>query len=266
LPTPTPSLLAGFDIAFTAPLQPGGVTHYLDVHAPDEAQDLPLIVLVPGFSESRRVYTGISRALADKGAVVFTVDGPAWIPEVAAEENGRGYREMAETIACAIRFARQAGPDFGADSGYVVLVGVSNGAGAGMYNSLIEDRVGELWDAFAAVRGGPPQQVDCVAQGASARVDEFIGTVGAYDNPDIVPEDRELWEVSNIYAQIGRNPDLRVRLVHGELDTMIPIELAIHLEAALAEAEYDVALTRFDGGHTISAAQIIEQILVFEEE
>ena len=50
-------------------------------------------------------------------------------------------------------------------------------------------------------------------------------------------------------GSIGENPDLRVRLLHGETDTVVQYEVSVAFEDVLAEAGYDVRLIPFDGGH-----------------
>jgi predicted esterase len=251
------------DVPYAVPLRAGVEEQWLDIYAPVAPGDWPLVVFAHGYDDDKRNYARLCRALAGEGALVFAVNWPVWIPELAAEEDGRGFREMAEALACAVRFARAAAPDYGGDPARVVLVGFSNGGGAAAFNALVGDGVERLWEDFAAVRGGPPPQVTCVADGVSARVDGLVGVSGAYDAPTgtLQVEDPALWAFNSTYAHLGENPELRVRLLHSEGDEVVPFELALQFEAALIGAGYDAALTSFDGVHEVPVQLTIETVM-----
>jgi acetyl esterase/lipase len=274
-PSPDPAVKVSKDIAYTTPLHPGsipdvpsinqvdyGIVQELDVYAPSEPGPWPVVVLAHGLPESKESYTDLSRALAEQGAVVFTVNWPVSLPNIAAGENGVRYRESYETLACAVRFARATAPDYGGDPARVTLAGFSMGGAYGAYTALVGDGLDPLWEEFTSARGGPPPQVECVAEGVPTHVDAFVGTFGCYNWIDVLQEkEPELWELNSIYTHLGENPDLKVRLIHGEEDYQCPYEFAVQFEAALAEAGYDSSLTPFDGGHWLPAELTVEEIM-----
>ena len=102
---------------------------------------------------------------------------------------------------------------------------------------------------------------DCVATEGSAEADVLVGYEGAfdmanrsYDVVDLTPlrdEDPELWRALDPYAHLGGNPDLVVRLVHGDDEDVawyeMPRAVSAEFNQALREAGYDADLTLLDG-------------------
>ncbi len=254
-PTPTPlSLTTAQNITYTAPLQPNLTEQALDVYAPTEPGPWPVVVVVHGYLVRKEANRLISEAIAKQGAVVFTADWPAWTsPTVAAQGDGARLREWAETVACAVRFARTTAPEYGGDPDRVTLVGHSLGGGIGSVVALAGDNIGPSWDEFAATRGGPPPQIDCLASEGSAYPEAFVGYGGAYMIFESLKEDDpELWEIASPYALVGGNPNLRVRFIHGKWDSMFPeeaVELARQLVETMQEMGYDATWTVLDAGH-----------------
>jgi len=202
-PTPTPSITAAApvsptlaatefpvtfpvtvteDAVYAIALQPdvSPPEWRLDVYAPTEPGAWPVVVFVHGYSESKVAGARLGRAIAEQGAVVFTVDWPARGLEAAVSENGKGFRDMSETLACALCFVRARASDYGGDATRVTVVGWSLGGGAGVQIALVGDDLDRRWEEFASLRGGPPQQVECKVSGDPAHVDTFVGIAGAY--------------------------------------------------------------------------------------
>jgi len=73
-------------------------------------------------------------------------------------------------------------------------------------------------------------------------------------------------DLDSVYTHLGKNPGLKVRLIHGEEDYQCPYEFAVKFDAALAEAGYDTAPTPFDGGHWLPAQLTVEEIMKVVEE
>ena len=80
-------------------------------------------------------------------------------------------------------------------------------------------------------------------------------------------EDAELWETMDSHTHIGGNPDLVVRLIHGD-DTdvdwhEVPRQVSVEFHQALAEAGYDAEVTLLDGpshlGLTIPSSKAFEE-------
>lgn len=100
---------------------------------------------------------------------------------------------------------------------------------------------------------------DCVVDSGSALPDAFVGIAGPYDSDLLDPvllvffgtdraEDPAPWEDGNPYTHIGSNPDLKVRLIQGELDLLVPAGFAVVFNDALGAAGYDVGLTLVEDG------------------
>jgi acetyl esterase/lipase len=258
IPRPTPSPLeVTKDITYTTSLQPDVHARALDVYAPTAPGPWPVVVVVHGFQMRKEGYRLISEAIADRGAVVFTIDWAAWTsPTRAAQGSGAKLREWSETVTCAVRFARATASDYGGDPGRVTMVGHSAGGGLGLWEALAGDNLEPLWEGLASIRGGPPPQIDCLASGISAYPDAFVGYGGAYTSFEFLKEeDPEMWEIASPFAFIGGNPNLRIRFIHGEWDSMIPtehVELSVQLLEALTDAGYDATWTVVDAGHHFS--------------
>ncbi len=64
-------------------------------------------------------------------------------------------------------------------------------------------------------------------------------------------EDPELWEAVDPYCHIGMNPELQIRLVHGEDEDSawydVPLDVSADYYQALVDTGYDVELTVVDG-------------------
>lgn len=52
-------------------------------------------------------------------------------------------------------------------------------------------------------------------------------------------------------AQIGKRPDLTVRVLHGEKDQNYPTDFSAKFNVLLEAAGYNTALILFDGGHQV---------------
>jgi acetyl esterase/lipase len=199
------------------------------------------VVVVHGFAQGRFSFAPLAEAIASEGAVVFNISYDWEFPALAGIED----------IACAVRFARATAADHGGDPSRVTLVGNSLGASIGAI-------VGMAGDDFAG---------DCVVTEGPAFVDALVAYEGGFDMASLHPngdagnfaalkqENPELWETIYPYSHIGGNPDLLVRLIHGD-DTdaawyEIPRQDSVEFHQALTEAGYDVELTLVDGSsHT----------------
>jgi acetyl esterase/lipase len=209
----------------------------LDVYTPGEPGPWPVVVVVHGFAQSRRSFAPLAEAIASEGAVVLNIDVAMSFP----------FQTTIEEVACAVRFARAMASDYGGDETRITLIGNSAGASTGAIVAM-------AGDDFAG---------DCVVTEGSALVDALVGYEGPYDWGTqnsragnfvaLREEDAELWESINPYSHIGGNPDLVVRLIHGD-DTgtawyEVPRQVSVEFHEALAEARYDAELTLLEGPH-----------------
>ena len=196
-----------------------------------------------------------SKALAERGVSVFVVDIPDRWPDIMRRPDPALLRTMAEAVACAVRFAR--GSEFGSETAPLVLTGFSRHGGTASHVALVGEDFDRVWDELAESGGGPPALYDCTVAGAPTHVDGFVGIAGLYDaavghegryGRDVLQEyEPELWEM--LHGTVGLNPELRVRLLHGDDDLLVPFENSVAFAAVLAEAGYDVDLVEFAGGH-----------------
>jgi acetyl esterase/lipase len=207
----------------------------LDVHTPSQQGPWPVVVVVHGYSQNRFGFEPLARAIASQGAVVFNIDVAFGVP----------FLPSIERLACAVRFARARAPDYDGDSNRITLVGNSAGAASGMV-------VGLAGDDFEG---------DCIVSDGSALPDALVAYEGPYefattnygdvvDHTYLQQKDPELLEAIDPYSHIGRNPDLQVRLIHGDdwgafwYDT--PLDESVELHQALADAGYDGELIVVD--------------------
>ncbi len=240
-----------------------------NVYAPTEPGDWPVVVYTHALGGTKDSRLALMRAIAEQGVVAFSIDYPDYGPSVAVTNNGRGYREMTETVACAVRFARAQASDYGGDAAQVTLAGFSLGGGVAAYVALVGDDLDRKWEEFASIRGGPSQQVDCEVKEGSAHVDAFVGIAGAYDafvgydgkygREWLQAKDPEMWEM--FYSSLGKNLDLKVRLLHGKNDSTIPFENSVEFDTVLAEAGYNTKLIQFDSGHSVPLELTVKTVM-----
>ena len=219
---PTPATVVDRDLGYAD----RGV-YGLDVYAPSEPGPWPVVVITPGAFQNKAAYAFLARAIAEEGAVVFN----------AGVSMAEPFPEATRQVACAVRFARATAADHGGDPGHVTLLGHSAGAALGMVVAMAGDDYAR----------------DCVVTDGSAQVDALVGYEGPFDwattdyeQINLVPlkeEDPEAWRAIDPYAHIGGNPDLVVRLVHGDdTDTAwyeVPRAVSVTFDQALLDAGYD---------------------------
>lgn len=266
--TPTPAITVTNEVIYAISLEESETSWALDVYTPVENGDWPTVVLIHGLGVAKEGYVRESEIISESGAVVYTVDWPIRVPDLAALDNGRGYREISETLSCAIHFARATAADFGGDSGHVTLVAHSYGALYGAWIALASDNLDAQWEAFQVERDGPPAQVECERNSDAARVDAFIGIGGGRYTAAEVLEDRNpaLWEIVSPFSYLGQNTELPVRLLHGERDTTASPESSQMFNDVLLEAGYDSRVILFDGGHIVPPQLTFDAVIELASE
>lgn len=266
--TPTPAITVTNEVIYAISLEESETSWALDVYTPVENGDWPTVVLIHGLGVIKESYIRESKIISESGAVVYTVDWPIRVPDLAALDNGRGYREISETLSCAIHFARATAADFGGDSGHVTLVAHSYGALYGAWIALASDNLDAQWEAFQVERDGPPAQVECERNSDAARVDAFIGIGGGRYTAAEVLEDRNpaLWEIVSPFSYLGQNTELPVRLLHGERDTTASPESSQMFNDVLLEAGYDSRVILFDGGHIVPPQLTFDAVIELASE
>lgn len=240
-PTPSYAVKVIKDIKYLRLLEADAPVQMLDVYAPTEPGPWPVVVLMHAFFQSKEnsAYTSFGEELAGRGLVVFVPESrsPCATLNECAEDNGRDFREVHESWACAVRFAREGAVDHGGDAGRITVFGHGS---SGLETALLGDDVEQAWEEFATKRGGPPPQAECLAVDAFARVDAYIAYYGDYDFYERLKEsDPELWELASYFALVGRNPGLQVYLLQGGMANPSYIERSVALQEALVNAGYD---------------------------
>ena len=247
-----------------------GVEWKLDEYAPVEPGTWPVAVLVNWAGEARSEYTWtkFAQLLAAQGVRVYVIDYPDYQPPAANQEAGRGYREMADSIACAVRYARSRAEAGQGEPVRTALVGFCLGGGAAAQVAVAGDALDSRWEEYAAA-GGPPRQVACEMSEGSTRVDALVGSGGAYDvflgfdglyddsfrqqnNPD-------MWQM--FAAFVGENPDLKVRLLHSQRDPTMPFENSVLTQTILSAAGHDAELVVFGGFHEVPVNLTVQTVM-----
>jgi len=242
-PTPSYTVEVTKDIEYLTLPEPDAPVQTLDVYAPTEPGPWPVVVVMHAWFQAKdnSAYTSLGEDLAGRGVVVFVPQRRSESGTLvdAARDNGREFRELHESWACAVRFTRERAVDYGGDAGWITVFGHES---AGLDAAFIGDDLQQVWEEVASNRGGPPPQTDCLAVEDSAHVDAYIGYGGDYDFYERLSEsDPDLWELTSPFALIGRNPSLHVYLVQGGMANPSFVERSVALHEALVNAGYDAA-------------------------
>lgn len=201
-----------------------------DVYAPEEEGSWPVVAIAPSGGQGKEYARDWAMAMVSEGAVVFAVDfevGPPPIP--------LGH------LNCATRYVRDVADEYGGDPSHVTLLGSSGGAIFGAPVSL-------------GVEGLPPS---CLASGDAAIPDAFVGYEAYYGVSDEAKGFRGLEATDWIdpSSLVGQNPDLVVRLLHGDFPDPAGVEMPVSMSEEfadlLADAGYDVEFMVVEGAaHT----------------
>lgn len=210
----------------------------LDIYSPGGSARWPVVLVVNGVSQGKGRFAPLAEAISAKGAVVFNVDVTMAEP----------FDTAISQVACAVRYAHATAADYGGDPSRITLVGNSAGATTGIIVAMTGDDVAR----------------DCVADGP-AELDAVVGYEGPYDwattdygQVDVSAyesSEPDVWAAVDPYAHLGGNPDLVIRLIHGD-DTdvawyEVPRAVSVDFHQALVDAGYDAEITLVDGAsHT----------------
>jgi alpha/beta superfamily hydrolase len=150
----------------------------LDVLAPAEASNAPVVVILPGGPlqvQGRRYMAGLSAALAQEGAVVFQADyrsQATWDTEL----------DSIRDVACAIGWARANAERYGGDPEHVVVAGHSHGSYLAIKEVASEagsagcDGQVEVPNGIVAIAGWPEVATIAPATDARMPVRLLVGT------------------------------------------------------------------------------------------
>lgn len=233
----------------TAPAAQAAVTEdYLpglaaQVRLPAESGPAPLIVLVPGGGWASADPTGLiplAEQLTAEGATTSLIT-------YSTTDGGSTYPTAVDDVACAVRWSAQKAEASGHPSSRTIVLGHSAG---GHLAAL----VGLSGSAFGGACPYPP-----------VAVDGLIGMAGIYDTDQVQPvlsewmgvspaDDPEAWQMVNPLTWVRRaadaSPDLRVLLLHGDADYVVPVDQTTGFAKSLKAAQLDTTTVILPGlGH-----------------
>lgn len=251
------------NIVYATSLEEDGINWTLDVYSPNMKGEWPTVVLIHGLQGTKEGYSRESEIISKNGAIVYTLNWPDSTVDIAAIDNGRGYRDMSETISCAIQFAQETTKNFGGDPDHITLIGHSYGAGYGIWFALGYEDLNAKWKDFQVDYDGPAAQVECVYKPESVRVNAYIGIGGGHYSTTDVLENRnhELWEIVSPLSYLGKNMDMPIRLLHGDQDTIADPESSQVFNEILLKAGYDSDVILYDGRHNIPPELTFETVI-----
>jgi acetyl esterase/lipase len=197
------------------------------------------VVLVPGGGWDTHDSSGfapLAQKLTDAGLVVVTTS-------YRAGQDGKRFPVPVQDVTCATAYAARAAKDAGAGGGPVIVVGHSAGGHLGALAATSNNALGaQCADPIPKIAG-------------------FVGLGGVYDTLDFEPnmveffgtpqaDDPGLWESGDpvAYAEKGEVPlSLRVLLLAGQDDTVVPMNQATTYAAVLKKKLIKVTLEQLPG-------------------
>lgn len=211
----------------------------LDVYAPAEADNCPVLVYVYGGSWNggrKTLYAPAAQRLLPEGAVIVIPDYTLY--------PAAGYPTQSQEIAAALAWTLDHIQDYGGDPGRVVVVAQSAGAHvAGL--ALLDPQ-------FLAAHGHH-----------AGEMRGFFGISGVYDIETQLAHERSkgrsgqyvidvMGGRQNIAAAspatfVGPNT-LRTHLIHGDKDTTVPLRMSVEFYERLRAAGAETEFSLYPGG------------------
>ena len=235
------------DLPYTKPLQPGVIEQKLDIYHPVEGGPWPLVIILPSIANYRNTLAAMSlgKKLAGQGTVVLVLDigkKESIIDHLTdmAKNNGAEIREVLEEISCGLLFAQSKAKEYSGNPDNVILFGYGIGSLYGLDVSLQGAQLESNWETFAAKRGGPPAQTQCIAQGEPVKVDAMVTWAGYLKLAALKEVDPGLADMLDPAMVAGGNPDLKTTLMYNLNQNQLvfdePLEYTTQVKDALTEA------------------------------
>lgn len=233
----------------------------LDIYAPVDGSDLPVIVYFHGGlpAEGQRAADAARlRSIAEQGIVVYAPDWRSIGPAGGSQDS-----------VCAIAYAETTADDHRGDGEAITLSGYSTGGFTALVHGLLGSETPlavtdclvdpVVHPALAVAAGGVP--VFAAEWARDGRLPSPAWTA-------LGPEELDRFDP---YLLIGTNPDVTVALAVGDDDQGgvgappggWPItDSVVDFHDRLVAAGYDATLTTFPGGHDFAAGSEQEQTFV----
>ncbi len=220
------------DVRYGAEIADGHTSEpELDVWAPADADEAPVLIILDGEPPSRHSTEEIAAALAGHGFVVLNADWQLDPDHLLA--TGAHYQ-----AACLVRYARANAERFGGDPGRVIIVGYSAGGSMASLLALNGD----------AVQGQCEQD-----ESLSPVPDAFIGLAGGFeylvlDSPEpgfgahLFTADEARWAMLNPYEHLDAATGVDALLIHGDSDWTVSPGSTNRFGAALKSRGADVTI------------------------
>jgi acetyl esterase/lipase len=220
---------------FTADYLPGLPA---TIRVPAAAGPAPLVVLVPGGGWASADPAGLqplAEVLARQGATTVTIT-------YSTTSMGAQFPQPVDDVACALRWSAARSADLGHSPSSVILIGHSAGGHLATLVALSGER-------FGGTCPWPRVEIDGVVglagvydtTWAIGSLDRFFG--GSTD-PELLAEGSPLaWAQASEAIPSG----LRVLLVHGDADGVVPLEQTRLLADALRGTQADVSVVVLEG-------------------
>jgi acetyl esterase/lipase len=208
----------------------------VQVYAPESPGSYPVVVLLHGgawLAGEPEDVAALAEGLAERGIVVFNGD-------YRTMTRGGRFPGMAEDVACVIDYARHNAARYTDTPDRLAVVGHSAGAHLGALVSLA------------------PSEFRCpTGTGDPLGPDSFVGLAGPYDItriPFLSPlfggsfTDRpQEWERANPLNYVDSASNIPILLIHGDADTVAPLDFSQEFEDALVNAGADSTLDVVSG-------------------
>lgn len=209
------------------------------VHLPeafDSTQSYPAVVALHGYGSSSQQFERVGRAFAQAGFLAVVPEGPYPVP--LADSSRHSTWELSTWLS-----DLGVGPNLTDDP---AIEAQSMRIAAFEFLPSVIDRIQEQYHvgplyAFGFSLGG-----GYALGGGFYNRDRFEGIIAFGIGSGI---DRELFTMRGSSLEDGSH--LKVRLVLGRSDRLVPFSEAERLRDLLKEAGYDVTLDAFDGGHEV---------------
>ena len=222
-----------------------GAAFTMDVFQPEKPNKAGVVVMVSGgwYSDHEMLKTfasGIEKALGDAGFTVFAV--------VHGAQPRYKVNEIVDQVRTAVKYIHSNAEKYGVDKDRIGITGISSGGHLSLMAGAAADTP---LKAVAAI--APPTDLGNWGKSKDVFVDHpelavFVPALGIDPKAPKNEIEAKVKSISPITYFTAKYP--ATLIVHGEKDTLVPIQQAEVMDKALANAGVDHKLVRVaEGGH-----------------